>query len=59
MSENYRTVTTAIVQRQSDGAFIPNDLNNADYQKYQAWVVLGNSPLATSATFVTGSNPSE
>lgn len=28
-----------------DGAFIPLDENNTDYQKYLEWVAQGNTPL--------------
>ena len=34
-----------IVQRTSDGAFIPFALDNTDYQAYLAWLAEGNQPL--------------
>jgi|SRR5215469_7423444 len=33
----------------SDGALIPMDPGNADYQAYLAWMSLGNTPLAVPA----------
>jgi hypothetical protein len=38
------TVSTTQVQRISDGAFIPFDPENTDYQEYLEWVAEGNTP---------------
>jgi len=34
-----------VIQRISDGAFIPFDHDNSDYQAYLKWVAEGNTPL--------------
>jgi hypothetical protein len=37
-------VSTTIVMRIADRAFIPVHTGNADYQKYQLWLQAGNTP---------------
>jgi hypothetical protein len=39
-------VNEAIIQRDADGAFIPFDPANTDYQEYLAWLDEGNEPSA-------------
>jgi hypothetical protein len=36
--------STTIVQRDLDGAFIPDDPANLDYRDYLAWLDAGNEP---------------
>lgn len=38
------TLTTGPSLLRSDGAIVPADPANVDYQAYMAWVVAGNSP---------------
>lgn len=41
----YKMTSSDGVIRSSDGAFIPANPENADYQAYLAWVAAGNTPL--------------
>jgi hypothetical protein len=45
MSEEYQlTASPDIIVRASDGAFIPADPDNVDYQAYLTWLDEGNQP---------------
>ena len=45
MSE-YKLTKSTTIERLSDGAWIPPDPVNLDYQKYQDWLKKGNTPQA-------------
>jgi hypothetical protein len=44
-SINLLTNLQTSVLRTTDGACIPFDPDNTDYQEYLAWIELGNEPL--------------
>ena len=43
---NYSAIANSTSIRRSDGAFIPADPENLDYQAYLAWCAAGNTPTA-------------
>ncbi|KYK50041.1 hypothetical protein A1D31_22275 [Bradyrhizobium liaoningense] len=45
----YRLTETVLVIRTVDGAFIPPDEGNADWQAYQQWLADGGVPDPVSA----------
>lgn len=44
MAANYTLTKSTVIIRTADGASIPADPLNADYQAYQAWVANGGVP---------------
>jgi len=50
---SYTLTTNNTVVRDLDGAFIPNDPNNLDWQIYQGWLNQGNTPNPEPSTIPT------
>jgi hypothetical protein len=44
----YQLTSTTSILRTNDGAMIPADAMNADYQAYQVWLAAGNTPTAAA-----------
>lgn len=44
----YRLTASGVVQRIADGAYIPTDTANGDYQEFLAWAAQGNEPSLTA-----------
>ena len=40
----YKDINIKMVKRLEDGAFIPKDPDNTDYQAYLKWLEEGNTP---------------
>ena len=44
--------TDAYIVRDADGAHVPNDGGNLDWQAYQAWLSNGNAPVLSAPAMV-------
>ena len=44
--DDFKGMIVESVIRKEDGAMIPKDEGNRDYQEYLAWVAAGNTPDA-------------
>ena len=40
-----KEISTEVIRRLPDGASIPNDPANVDWQQYQVWLSEGHTPL--------------
>jgi len=40
-----KSINDSIIVRLPDNAWIPNNLDNTDWQAYQKWLAQGNTPL--------------
>lgn len=45
----YRNCEDGCVERLRDGAIIPRDSGNIDYQEFLIWVSKGNEPLSSAS----------
>jgi hypothetical protein len=48
-----------IIRRDADGAFIPFDPGNRDYQAYLAWIDEGHQPAAATGPSTAPANPAQ
>jgi hypothetical protein len=47
-------VSDSMIVRDEDGAFVPNDSDNIDWQDYQRWLDEGNAPTPYTPPAATG-----
>ena len=45
----YKLTTSGSILRKADGAIVPIDFRNVDYQEYQRWLEAGNTPEPADA----------